>query len=148
NFNILLRSPESTRFGPAKSWHAGCNAKCPEGGTSKEPAGLASVRPWVSCQFEHRPRKKRRNPKRAGKAGAQFFYPSAILTRVSGYTPASRSSFSRIGRYLPSGINPDRLARLRLRPWVEPVPFGEPVVGRQRSREGGSEPRTNPHCGR
>jgi hypothetical protein len=44
-----------------------------EGGTSKEPAGLTSVSPWVSRQSEHRPLKKRCNPKRAGKAGAQFF---------------------------------------------------------------------------
>ena len=63
-----------SRFGARmQGGMAGAIARSLEGGTSKEPAGLTSVSPWVSRQSEHRPLKKRCNPKRAGKAGAQFF---------------------------------------------------------------------------
>jgi len=63
---------------------AGAIACRVEGGTSKEPAGLTSVSPWVSRQSEHRPLRKRCNPKRAGKAGAQFFCPRSSFASPLG----------------------------------------------------------------
>jgi hypothetical protein len=74
-----------------RAWHAGCNSKQPEGGTSKEPAGLTSISPWVSRQLEHRPRGTRCNPQKAGKAGAQIFGRGSHPSRVRPFVYSARN---------------------------------------------------------
>ena len=113
---------------------AGAIAWSTEGGTSKEPAGLTSVSPWVSRQSEHRPLRKRCNPKESWQGRGSIFSEIGASRRLG--VPFPHAAFAWRFRPRPARVVPSRPPPLpRRRSAVCVCVRGVTLYGAQRQRK-------------